>query len=32
VGNGFITGLVILIIAVIYERGKELEEENALTV
>ena len=32
VGNGFITGLVILVIAVIYERGKELEEENALTV
>jgi hypothetical protein len=32
VGNGFITGMVILIIAVIYERGKELEEENALTV
>lgn len=32
VGNGFITGLVILIIAVIYERGKELEEENDLTV
>ena len=31
-GNGFITGLVILIIAVIYERGKELDEENALTV
>jgi hypothetical protein len=32
VGNGFIIGMIILVIAVVYERGKELEEENALTI
>jgi hypothetical protein len=32
VGNGTITGLVIWLIAVIYERGIALKEENALTV
>jgi hypothetical protein len=31
-GNGFITGLIIWIIAVIYQRGIELQEENTLTV
>ena len=32
VGNGFTIGMIILVIAVVYERGKELEEENALTI
>lgn len=31
-GNGIITGLIIWIFAVIYERGITLQEENALTV
>ena len=31
-GNGFITGLIIWVFAVIYERGIALQEENALTV
>ncbi len=32
VGDGIITGLIILIIAVVYQRGLALQEENALTV
>jgi hypothetical protein len=32
VGSGIITGLIIWIIAVIFQRGIELQEENALTV
>ena len=32
VGNGLITGFIIWIIAVVYERGAALQEENALTV
>ncbi len=31
-GNGIITGLIIWIIAMIYQRGIDLQEENALTV
>lgn len=31
-GNDFIIGLIIWIIAVVYERGAALQEENALTV
>jgi hypothetical protein len=31
-GDGLITGLIIWIIAIIYQRGIELQEENALTV
>lgn len=31
-GNGIITGLIILVIATIYQRGVALQEENALTV
>jgi hypothetical protein len=32
VGNGIITGFIIYIIAIIYERGTVLQDENALTV
>jgi hypothetical protein len=32
VGDGFIIGLVVWIIAVVYQRGIDLQEENALTV
>ncbi|GAB3922367.1 hypothetical protein GCM10028804_19720 [Larkinella terrae] len=32
IGNGFITGLVIYAIAIIYQRGLFIQEENALTV
>ena len=32
VGNGFITGLIIYAIAIIYRRGLAIQEENALTV
>lgn len=32
VGDGLITGMILLIIAVIFQRGIELQEENALTV
>jgi len=31
-GNGIVTGLIIWIIAVVYQRGIALQEENALTV
>ncbi len=31
-GYGFVTGLIILIIAMVYQRGVEMEEENRLTV
>jgi Protein of unknown function (DUF2975) len=32
IGNGIITGLVIYAIAIIYQRGLSIQEENALTV
>jgi hypothetical protein len=32
IGNGIITGLIIYAIAVIYQRGLSIQEENALTV
>ncbi|MFC5408430.1 DUF2975 domain-containing protein [Larkinella bovis] len=32
IGNGFITGLIIYAIAVIYQRGLSIQEENTLTV
>jgi len=31
-GDGIITGLIILVIAMVYQRGVEIEEENNLTV
>ncbi|MBU1373690.1 MAG: DUF2975 domain-containing protein [Bacteroidetes bacterium] len=31
-GDGIITGLIILVIAMVYQRGVEIEEENSLTV
>lgn len=31
-GNGIITGLIILVIAMVYQRGVEIEQENSLTV
>lgn len=32
IGNGIVTGLIIYAIAVIYQRGLSIQEENALTV
>jgi hypothetical protein len=32
IGDGIITGMIILLIAVVYQRGIALQEENALTV
>ena len=31
-GSGIITGLIIWIIAIVYQKGVDLQEENALTV
>ncbi|GAB3338931.1 hypothetical protein GCM10027299_51430 [Larkinella ripae] len=32
IGSGFITGLIVYAIAIIYQRGLSIQEENALTV